>query len=149
MVLLWIFIFLNFWYWSFGCIPLLWIRSSYWRLQLLVEAGASCWRCHVWQNILFLIVGFLQSSSKQRTQSDSLLLEFFFPLQRDWTVHLGQNLALDHCRRYLSGCPRSFLVSVEINKCDVTATVASLQQSQGCTLLAAIWFTIKFELTAL
>ena len=50
-------------------------------------------------------------------------LNFIFQEQSYWTVQLGQSLALDYSSQFLSGCPQSFLVSVEINKCDITATV--------------------------
>ena len=57
-------------------------------------------------------------------------LEFIFQEQSYWTVQLGQSLALDYSRQteavfiWLSTVwPRSFLLSAEINKCDVTAAI--------------------------
>ena len=37
------------------------------------------------------------------------------PEQSYWTVLLGRSLALDYSRQCSSGCPRSFLVAMEIN----------------------------------
>ena len=53
---------------------------------------------------------------------------------------------MDYSRWCLSSFPRNFLVATEINKCD--AMVMSLQQSRGCPPMAAIYFTVKFELPA-
>ena len=47
--------------------------------------------------------------------------------QSYWTVQLGWSLAVNYSRRCLSGCPRSFLVAAEINKCDDVAVAQSAE----------------------
>ena len=66
----------------------------------------------------------------QLTKADDLFLltgsvaclEFIFQEHSYWTVWLGWSLALDYSRWCLSGCPWSFVVAVESNKWDITAT---------------------------